>query len=312
MRAFVICCTARARTGEKRVIMTEITTKGFDVIIIGGGPAGVSVALYAARGGLSVAILHNSASALHRTERIENYYGTGAVSGAELYDRGIEQARALGVSVIDCQATFAQTDGATFTVSTTIGEMHAKRLVVATGAARKTVDIAGLKEYEGKGVSYCAVCDAFFYRKKRVGVIGAGEFAEHEYSALKNVVGTAYLLTNGETPSFAADNVVSGKIARVSGRDGRVCGVTFEDGTELELDGLFVAIGVMGSGSLAKSIGAFTDGNGAIVTDERGETNVAGLYAAGDCTAGVKQVGRAVADGMTVGLALINDLKRGG
>ena len=284
----------------------------YDVIIIGGGPAGVSAALYAVRGGLATAIIHSGSSALHRAERIENYYGSGALSGADLYDRGIEQARALGVAVIDGQATFAQTDGEVFTVSATVGEYKAKRLVVATGAARKTVDIAGLKDYEGKGVSYCAVCDAFFYRKKRVGVIGAGEFAEHEYSAIKNVAGATYLLTDGETPSFTADNVATNRIARVIGRDGRVGGVAFEDGTELELDGLFVAVGVLGSGAIAKSIGAFTDVNGAIITDEKGMTNVAGLYAAGDCTVGVKQVGKAVADGMTVGIALINDLKRGG
>lgn len=284
----------------------------YDVIIIGGGPAGVSAALYAVRGGLATAILHRGASALHRAERIENYYGSGALSGADLYDRGIEQARALGVAVIDGQATFAQTDGEVFTVSATVGEYKAKRLVVATGAARKTVDIAGLKDYEGKGVSYCAVCDAFFYRKKRVGVIGAGEFAEHEYSAIKNVAGATFLLTDGETPSFTADNVATDRIARVIGRDGRVGGVAFEDGTELELDGLFVAVGVLSSGAIAKSIGAFTDVNGAIITDEKGMTNVAGLYAAGDCTVGVKQVGKAVADGMTVGIALINDLKRGG
>lgn len=291
--------------------MTDNILTDFDVAIIGGGPAGISAALYAARGGLKVAVIHSGASALHRAERIENYYGSGALSGAELYARGIEQARELGVAVIDGQATFAQTDGKTFTVNTTAGELRAKRLVAATGAARKSVNIEGLKEYEGRGVSYCAVCDAFFYRKKRVGVIGAGEFAEHEYSALKNVVGKAYLLTNGEQPSFEADNVERGGIARVLGRDGRVCGVMFDDGAELELDGLFVAVGVMGSGALAKSIGAFTDGGGAIVTDKFGRTNVDGLYAAGDCTAGIKQIGKAVSDGMSVGLALINDLKRG-
>lgn len=291
--------------------MTYNILTDFDVAIIGGGPAGISAALYAARGGLKVAVIHSGASALHRAERIENYYGSGALSGAELYERGIAQARELGVAVIDGQATFAQTDGKTFTVNTTAGELRAKRLVAATGAARKSVNIEGLKEYEGRGVSYCAVCDAFFYRKKRVGVIGAGEFAEHEYSALKNVVGKAYLLTNGEQPSFEADNVERGGIARVLGRDGRVCGVMFDDGAELELDGLFVAVGVMGSGALAKSIGAFTDGGGAIVTDEFGRTNVDGLYAAGDCTAGIKQIGKAVSDGMSVGLALINDLKRG-
>lgn len=286
--------------------------KIFDVIIIGGGPAGASTALYAARGGLNVAILHNNASALHRAERIENFYGSGAIGGAELYSRGLEQARAVGVHVIDCIVTSARFDGERFTVTTAADEYVSRRLVAATGAERKRADIVGLSDLEGKGVSYCAVCDAFFYRKKKVGVLGAGEFAQHEYAALDGVVGEVVLLTNGEKPTFAASNIFDKKIARVKKSDDtdRLCGVEFEDGEVLPLDGLFVALGVMGSGALCKSMGVLTDERGAILTDERGMTNVDGLYAAGDACVGIKQVGKAVSDGVTVGTALIADLKK--
>ncbi|MCM1367835.1 MAG: NAD(P)/FAD-dependent oxidoreductase [Roseburia sp.] len=284
--------------------------KLYDAIIIGGGPAGVSTALYAVRGGLSVALLHNGASALLRAERIENYYGTGATGGAELYETGLEQARAVGAEVISDSVTFAEFDGEMFSVTAVGGVYRARRLVAATGAARARADIDGIGELEGKGVSYCAVCDAFFYRKKRVAVVGAGEFAEHEYNALKAVVGEAYLLTNGEKPSFAAENTVESKIKRVFGENGRFKGVEFADGTTLEADGLFIAIGVFGASALCKSMGVFTDKNGAIITDARGMTNIPGLYAAGDCTAGIKQIGKAVADGIRVGTSIVADIKQ--
>ncbi|MCH5165894.1 MAG: NAD(P)/FAD-dependent oxidoreductase [Clostridiales bacterium] len=293
-------------------MVTGMGKREFDLIIIGGGPAGISTALYAVRGGLDVAVIHSGDSALHRAEHIQNYYGSGELSGTELYDRGIKQAEKLGITVISGQVTFVTTDGSSFTVEMPSGALHSSRLVVATGSTRKRANIKGLSDFEGKGVSYCAVCDAFFYRKKRVGVIGAGEFAKHEYAALEKVAGEVYLLTDGETPTFQAAHVMPQKISRVFGRDdGRVGGVEFVDGETLELDGLFVALGVMGSNSLAKSVGVFTDGDGAIVTDGDGRTNVNGLYAAGDCTAGVKQISKAVDDGMRVGLFIVKDFKRG-
>lgn len=291
-----------------------MANNNFDVIIIGGGPAGASTALYAARGGLTVALLHNGLSALHRAERIENFYGAGTIGGAELYSRGLEQARAVGATVVECIVTSARFDGESFTVTANGGEYVGRRLVIATGAERRRADIEGLRELEGKGVSYCAVCDAFFYRKKRVGVLGAGEFAAHEYGALGGIVGEAILLTNGEKPTFAAENVREQKIARLlrSEETGKLCGVEFTDGDRLALDGLFVALGVMGSNALCKSLGVMTDECGAILTDEHGMTNVDGLYAAGDACVGIKQIGKAVADGVTVGTSVVADLKRRG
>lgn len=283
----------------------------YDVIIIGGGPAGVSAALYIVRGGRSVLLVHNGVSALHKAELIQNYYGTGEISGAALYDVGIEHARRVGACVVNAQVTFVEFDHGVFTVKTETGDYAARRLIIATGSPRKKADIEGIAELDGKGVSYCAVCDAFFYRKKRVGVIGAGAFAEHEYYALKNVVGDAFLLTDGDSPSFEVDKdrVYTAKIARITERDGRVGGVEFEDGTSIPLDGVFIALGSMGSASMAKTLGILTDKSGDIKTDGYGRTNIGGLYAAGDCTVGIKQIGKAVVDGMNVAFGVIADIK---
>lgn len=287
-----------------------MSDKIYDVIIIGGGPAGASAALYSARGGLSTCIVHSGVSALHKAHSIENFYGAGAVSGDELYERGLSQASAVGAELIDGEVTFCRYDDLFF-VSMGGGELTSRRLVIATGAARKTVDIVGIKELEGKGVSYCAVCDAFFYRNKRVGVIGSGSFAEHEYSAISRVASSTTLFTNGLEPSFSAPNVDKRKIVRVvrSEQTDRLAGVELEGGEFVELDGLFVAIGVMGATNIAKSMGVFTEGDG-IKVDGRGMTNIQGLYAAGDCTVGTKQVAKAVNDGMNVALSIIDDLKK--
>lgn len=283
--------------------MNDSDTKktNYDVIIIGGGPSGVSAALYAARGGLDVLVLHTGVSALHRAERIQNYFGTGEISGAALYDAGIAQAESVGATVVKAQATFVAVDGQGFTVSTPNGDFRAHDLVLAVGATRKTAAVPGLTER--KGVSYCAVCDAFFYRKKTVAVIGAGEYAKHEYSVLRAVAEKTYLFTNGQTPSFETDATVTAKIKGISGADGMT--VEFDDGQKIDVDGIFVAIGVAGATDMAKSIGVMTDKSGAIKTDEFGMTNVSGLYAVGDCTNGIRQIAKAVNDGMNVGMRLL-------
>ena len=283
--------------------------KIYDCIVIGGGPAGVTAAVYAVRGGLEVLLVHGGVSALHRTERIQNYYGFGDVSGGELYKKGIAQATELGVNVLNGEVTFVQTDGTRFSVTMSGDEYYSKTLVIAVGATHKQLDIEGLGALEGKGVSYCAVCDGFFYRKRKVGVIGAGEYAEHEYSYLKGVAGETVLFTDGEKPAFNADNIITERIVRAVEKNGRLGGMETESGKIYELDGLFVAHGVMGGTGLSKSLGVFTDERGSIKTDGRGMTNIKGLYAAGDCTSGIKQIGKAVADGITAGMSVIADIK---
>ena len=290
----------------------QAKSKVYDAVVIGGGPGGVSAALYIARGNRSVAIVDGGASALLKAHAIQNFYGVGTVSGTELYRSGLSQAAEVGAEIINAQATACAYDGERFMVTLDGGEaLTSRTLVIATGAARAVARIAGLKEYEGRGVSYCAVCDAFFYRKKHVGVIGAGAFAEHELSALYGVVGKVDLLCDGCAPAFAAPDgvdVYTRKIARIVGGD-TVSGVVFDDGTEVGLDGVFVALGTLGAVGIAKSVGVLSNEAGEIVIDERGMTNIDGLYAVGDCTPGIKQIAKAVNDGMTVGTEIVKKLR---
>lgn len=167
-------------------------------MIIGSGPAGISAALYLKRAGIDVTILAKDGGALLKTEQIENYYGFDEpISGKELYCRGIAGAKRLGC-VIKKKEVFSveYTDG--FLVKASGGEYQADAVLLATGASRKAPNIAGLQALEGSGVSYCAVCDAFFYRQKDVAVLGSGEYAAHEAQILARTAGSVTVLTNGE------------------------------------------------------------------------------------------------------------------
>ena len=147
------------------------------VIIIGSGPAGISAALYAARGNLEPLVIHNGFGGLEKAEKIENYYGLEApLSGKELHERGIRQAKELGVRFLEAQV-LGMGGFDTFKVHTTAGTLEAQSVILATGSSRKTPKIPGVKELEGRGVSYCAICDAFFYRGKNVAVLGNSDFA---------------------------------------------------------------------------------------------------------------------------------------
>ncbi|SHL10542.1 thioredoxin reductase (NADPH) [Selenomonas ruminantium] len=285
------------------------------VLIIGSGPAGVSAALYARRGGAEVTVLSKglALSGLHKAEKIENYYGLAEpVSGAELYQRGIEGAKKIGVEFVEDELlSLMFNDSFTgFKVTGKEHEFEAGAVIVATGASRQTLNVPGMKEFAGKGVSYCATCDAFFYRGKEVAVVGAGEYALHEAQSLLPHAAQVYLLTNGEEPAVevpAAISVVNEKVTAIAGGD-RVEKVVFADGSELGLSGVFMALGTAGSTAIAKKIGAQLEGNN-IRIDAHGATNVPGLFAAGDCTGGLLQIAKAVYQGAEAGLSAVKYLR---
>lgn len=281
------------------------------VVIVGSGPAGVSAALYTARAGVETTVLTKGPGTLERAERIENYYGFAEpVTGAELARRGIEGAKAVGVQFVQAEAVgITYTDR--LTVETLDGQWPADAVILATGASRAVPRIPGLTALEGKGVSYCATCDAFFYRGKQVTVLGSGEYALHEAQTLLPVAAQVTVLTNGEAP--AADfppqiTVRTEKIARLE--EQRLSGIQLDSGEILPADGLFVALGVAGSTALARKIGAAVEGN-RILTDERMMTTVPGLFAAGDCTGGLLQVAKAVYEGALAGTEAAKALRKG-
>lgn len=286
-----------------------------NVVIIGSGPAGVSAALYTARAGIDTTVLTKGSGALARAEGIENYYGVpGPVSGAELERRGIEGAKAVGVKFVEAEAV-----GLTFTdkltVETLSGDWPADAVILATGASRTAPPIPGLKALEGHGVGYCATCDAFFYRGKDVAVMGSGEYALHEASALLSLAKSVTLLTGGAplTANFPPEIAVrTEKVEAILGEEaGKVTGVRLAGGEELALDGVFVALGVAGSTALARKMGAEVDGN-RIVVDEHMMTTIPGLFAAGDCTGGLLQVAKAVYEGAMAGNEAAKALRKGG
>ena len=283
-----------------------------NIVIIGSGPAGVSAALYAARAGVETTVLTKGPGALDRAELIQNYYGFAEpISGAELERRGIEGAKALGVQFVTTEAV-----GLTYmdklTVETLAGDFPADAVILATGASRAAPHIPGLAGLEGHGVSYCATCDAFFYRGKDVAVLGSGEYALHEVQALLPVVKSVTLLTNGSplTAAFPPEvTVCPEKVNAILGEE-RVSGAELSGGKTVALSGIFVALGVAGSTALARKLGAEVDGN-RILVDEHMQTTLPGLYAAGDCTGGLLQVAKAVYEGALAGTEAAKALRKG-
>lgn len=281
-----------------------------DVIIIGAGPAGISASLYTKRANLNTLVISNKTGALLKTDKIENYYGfPEAVSGKELRIRGIDGAKRLGVEFTSGEVVSLGYDG-NFIVTTTDNEYSAKALLLATGSRRIAPKISGIENFEGKGISYCAICDAFFFRGKNVAVLGAGDYALHESEVLFNVANSVTVLTNGE--KAAADfpeniSVITEKIDSFEGNS-KIENIKFADGKNMNVDGIFVAYGVAGSAALAKKLGAVTNGNN-IRVDENMQTSIKGLYAAGDCTGGLLQISKAVYEGAKAGTEIVKYIR---
>lgn len=286
----------------------------YDVIIIGAGPAGISASLYTKRGNLETLILYGDESSLEKTDKIENYYGfEKGISGQELYQTGIKQAKNIGVEIRKEEVIKIELLINEFTIKTSKSEYKSKVVILATGNKKNKPRILGIEKFEGKGVSYCAVCDGFFYRNRSVSVLGSGDYAISETNDLINIARNITILTNGEeAPEFRADNVEidTRQIKEIHGKD-KIEHIEFEDGTKLKIDGIFVAQGVAGSSEFAKKLGAITKKD-KIVVNEKMETNIKGLYACGDCTGGLLQISKAVYEGTVAGLQAIKYIKMGG
>ena len=273
----------------------------YDIIIIGMGPAGVSAALYAHRASADVLVIGGESNALAKAEKIDNYYGVPkGTSGPQLFEMGVNQLKDNNIDMLEGQVVSIEWYG-DFGVKTVENSFTAKSVILATGTSRRAPKIEGLKEFEGRGVSYCAVCDGFFYRGKTVAVLGEGEYAAEEAAYLKNLAEKVYILTNGQQPKVQIDGVeyIDKKLATVKGET-TVQSVEFEDGSSIETNGLFVAIGVAGAGDCARKLGVELNGNN-IVTDEKCATNIPGFYAAGDNLGGMLQVAKAVYQGAVAG-----------
>lgn len=281
----------------------------YDVIIIGAGPAGISASLYAKRAGLNVLVLYFGESNLEKATEIDNYYGfANGIEGATLYKNGIEQAKNIGVEVLREEVlNIEKTDN--FSVYTVNKIYSSKSVIIATGNKKLRPNIDRITEFEGKGVSYCAICDGFFYRNKNVVVIGNGEFALSEANDLKNIVNSVKILTNGLSIEKNTDfKVITSKIKAINGAT-KVENIEFEDGSILPIDGIFIALGEAGSSSFAKKMGIMLEKD-SIIIDENMQTNIEGLFSCGNSTGGLLQVCKAVYEGAVAGLSVVNYIKK--
>lgn len=282
----------------------------YDVIIIGSGPAGISASLYTKRAGLETLIVSKGIGTLNKVEKIENYYGTPSISGKEIQKIGEEQAKSLNIEIKNEEVM--QIDyGKNFIVKTLNHEYETKAIIIATGSNRKVANIKGIKEFEGKGVSYCATCDGFFYKGKDVAVLGSKEYALHEAQNLLPIAKSVTMLTNGEQPvekRTEGIDVEENKIREFRGTNS-IEEIKFEDNTTKKIDGLFVALGTASSSDLARKLGIILDEKNNIKVDSKMETNIKGVYACGDCTGGILQISKAVYEGMTAGMSVIQLLK---
>ena len=221
----------------------------YDVIVIGSGPAGISASIYLKRARKNVCIITDENSALKKASKIENYYGVKSISGEELYNIGIKQVQDLNIPIVKDEVTNINLEN-NFIVTTVNREYEAKYVIIATGTNRTAPNVKGIKEFEGKGISYCAICDGFFYRNKNVAVIGNGNYAIHEAETLKPIAKSVTILTNGEEiieNRSTSDFEINETPIREFRGNNVIEEVEFANNNIKKIDGVFIAIGTASS-----------------------------------------------------------------
>ena len=283
----------------------------YDVIIIGSGPAGISASLYCKRANLETLIISKGIGTLDKVSGIENYYGLpDTISGKEIQEIGEGQAQKLGIEIKKEEVVQIDYDN-NYIVKTLNNIYETKTVILATGSSRKQENIKGIKEFEGKGISYCATCDGFLYKGKDVAVLGSKEYALHEIEELLPLAKNVIMLTNGQDPiekRIGEIEIEKRRIREFRGIDS-IEEIEFEDNTKKKIDGVFIAIGTASSSDLAKKLGVILDDKENIKVDNEMKTNLKGFYACGDCTGGVLQIAKAVYEGMIAGMSSIKYIK---
>ncbi|XMB72845.1 NAD(P)/FAD-dependent oxidoreductase [Mycoplasmatota bacterium WC30] len=279
----------------------------YDAIVIGGGPAGATASIYLQRFKKNVLLIMKDSGALGKTAHIDNYYGfEDTITGPELLARGIAQAKRLGVEVIEDEVLNIESFPE-FIVKTINAEYKTKSVLLATGKNQVNLRVKGFNDFIGKGISYCAICDGFIYRNKKIGLVGNKEFMEEELEILKNFSKDITIFTNSmELKVDVDETVVLDKITEIKGEE-TIKKVVTENG-EYDVDVLFIAIGSPSASDFALRMGAFLENNN-IVVDENYMTNISGLYAAGDCIGGLLQIVKATSDGAHAAIAMNRYLK---
>jgi thioredoxin reductase (NADPH) len=299
----------------------------YDVIIIGGGPAGLTAAIYTGRAKLKTLVLEAGTLGGNagQTDLIDNYPGFPfGISGSDLADNFLKQAERFGAEIRIEEVTGIEESPGGKRVITNQGEYLARSVIITVGARRRELEVEGEKEYLGRGVSYCATCDGAFFQNYPVAVVGGGDSAVKEALYLADIAARVYLIHRREgfranqtaVDKMRANDKIELKLNKVVKRiegEGLMQNVTLLDvktGEEesLQVEGLFVSIGLVAAADFIEGLLETEDGY--IVTDENMETSVPGIFAAGDIRVKTaRQVATAVGDGALAGIAVTEYLK---
>ena len=287
-----------------------------DVIIIGGGPAGLSAAIYAARMGMRMLLLESGVFGGRAlwAPVVENFPGfPEGISGTELIDKIVEQAKRFGADMRFPEDVLDLTlDGKVKTVKTRLGEYRALSIIIATGTQSRRLLVPGEAEFLGQGVSYCAVCDGPLFKGKVAAVIGSSDEALEDALYLSNLSKKVIVTTHKQQIEAsktlfetckAKENIefMKARVKSILG-DRYVKSISILDlesnrESEVPVDGVFISLGGIPVTGLAKKAGIAVDERGCVQVDRRQATNVEGIYAAGDCTCGGMQIVTAVGEG---------------
>lgn len=294
----------------------------YDVVIIGCGPAGLSAAIYASRAQLKTLVLGDYKKGnLYKSHIVANYFGFPTpLTGPELTLLGLEHAKLFGTEqilneVVDVKVN----DDQTFTVADEKKQKYqARTIIIATGQSYALSGIKNEKELTGKGVSYCVVCDGFFFKEKNVVVVGAGNYAGEEALQLLAYTKKVTILSHGKDFTFSPEikehldkeGIKYEKTVRIKevNGNGKAEKIILSDGKEMPVEGVFMAVGAAGATAFAKMLGLEMSGN-YIKVDLDGKTNIPGIFAAGDCTGSPPQVATSVGNGCNAALSAIKLLR---
>ena len=292
----------------------------YDIVIIGGGPAGLTAALYARRANKSVLVIEKGTfgGQITYSPKVENIPGFLQVTGNEFAEKLVEQVLEQGAEV-ECAEVLGIRNGDIKTVITDGGEFEAKAVIISTGTKHRMLGLDKEEQFVGEGISFCAVCDGAFYENKTVAVIGGGNSALQEAILLSDLAKKVYVIQNldfltGEKKLAAqlmtrnnVEVILGTTVESLKGEDA-LTGITVKktsDGTvtDIELDGMFVAIGLIPQNEIfAETI--TLDDYGYVNADESCTTNEAGIFTAGDCRRKkIRQVATAAADGAVAAMA---------
>ena len=285
----------------------------YDLMIIGGGPAGLSAGLYAARARLSAAVLTDGGGQVTSTSEIENYLGIENIDGFELDRLFTEHAVKMGAKIIRGRAEALSDGGEIKTIKTRDGELSARAVILAMGATHRELGLESERRLFGSGVSYCATCDGAFFRGKTVAVVGGGDTALADALYLSNIASHVYLIHRRDAfraSPFLVERaeskgnirfIMSTVVEEIYGED-RVKGLKLKNVSNgnigmIDADGVFVAVGIKPNSAIAEGIVGL-DGSGFIKAGEDCRTDRAGIFAAGDIrTKPLRQIICAVSDG---------------